>query len=84
MSGFARSGATVPVFLQAFEEPLVRCVRRRWLVNHNNVHAFYSVLVLAERLANDSLESVTTDRKPAVFLGDRKPEPRWPGWPFPA
>ena len=84
MSGVARLRAAAPVHFEAIEQPLVGGVRCRWLVHHNNVHAFNQVLVLSERLANNALESITASGKPAVLLRDREPEPRWPGRTSPA
>jgi len=67
--------AFLPVPGQAVEQLLVGSRCRRYLVDNDNVQAGEFVLMLPERLPDDSLYSVPARGVPAVLLGNCQPQP---------
>jgi hypothetical protein len=69
---------------QAVKQLLPGRRRGRRLIDHDDVYALQFSLVLPERLPDDALYCVSRCRFPAMFLRDRKPEPRRPAPVVPA
>ena len=73
-SGFC-PGAALPVAIQAVEELGVARGCRRGLIHDDNIDPRELALVVAKRLANDSLDAVARRGTPAMFLGYGQAEP---------
>jgi hypothetical protein len=74
--GVAVCRTSSPVISQAVKQLLSGRRGRSRLVDHDDVDTLQFSLVLPERLPHDPLYCVSRCRFPAMFLRDRKPEPR--------
>lgn len=66
--------ASLPVRRQAVEQLLISCRPGGRLIDNNYVEPHHRSLMLSKRLADNALDSISTRRLPAMFLGDRQTE----------